>query len=58
MAKINPVNVAEANTQQKALFDEIHGAFGAVPNMFKTIGHSAPALESMWTSFGALERAS
>ncbi|MEZ8128055.1 carboxymuconolactone decarboxylase family protein [Enterovibrio norvegicus] len=54
MAKINPVNVAEANTQQKALFDEIHGAFGAVPNMFKTIGHSAPALESMWTSFGAL----
>lgn len=38
----------------KALFDQINGAFGAIPNMFKAIGNSSAALESMWTSFGAL----
>ncbi|USH01432.1 carboxymuconolactone decarboxylase family protein [Grimontia kaedaensis] len=54
MANLNPVNIATADSKQAELFDQIHNAFGAVPNMFKTIGHSSSALESMWTSFGAL----
>lgn len=40
--------------EQKALFDQVNGAFGVVPNMFAVIGNSSAALESMWTSFGAL----
>lgn len=40
-------------THQK-IFSQINGAFGTVPNMFKAIGNSEAALESMWTSFGAL----
>jgi uncharacterized peroxidase-related enzyme len=39
---------------QKQLFDQIKKAFGVVPNMFKTIGNSPAALESMWSFFGAL----
>ncbi|PAJ72075.1 carboxymuconolactone decarboxylase [Pseudoalteromonas sp. NBT06-2] len=54
MANINTVEISGASAEQKKLFDDIKGAFGVVPNMFKTIGHSAAALESMWTSFGAL----
>ncbi len=47
-------NPDETSGEHKALFDQIHGAFGTIPNMFKTIGNSSAALESMWTSFGAL----
>lgn len=36
------------------LFGQIQGAFGTVPNMFKTIGQSPAALEAMWGFFGAL----
>lgn len=43
-----------ANGKQEVLFGEINGAFGVVPNMFKAIGNSSAALESMWTSFSAL----
>ncbi len=50
-----PLKNPEATTgEHKELFDNINGAFGAIPNMFKTIGNSSAALESMWTSFGAL----
>ena len=56
MPNINPVEMSEASSDQQKLFNAVNGAFGVVPNMFKTIGHSAPALESMWTSFGALAK--
>ncbi len=50
-----PLNSPENTSgEHKALFDQINNAFGVVPNMFKAIGHSSAALESMWTSFGAL----
>jgi uncharacterized peroxidase-related enzyme len=58
MANLNPVDIENASDAQKQLFNEVKGAFGAVPNMFKTIGHSSAALESMWTSFGALGKGS
>ncbi len=50
--KINELENTTGN--HKALFEQINGAFGTIPNMFKVIGNSEAALESMWTSFGAL----
>jgi len=40
--------------EHRQTFNQIKGAFGTVPNMFKAIGQSSAALESMWTSFVAL----
>ena len=54
MANIQLQTPANTSGDHKALFDEINKAFGVVPNMFKAIGNSSAALESMWTSFGAL----
>ena len=36
------------------VLDQIHAAFGATPNMFRTVAHSPAALQSMWAAFGAL----
>ncbi len=33
--------------------DQIHGAFGTVPAMFRAVANSPAALASMWGSFGA-----
>jgi len=54
MSHIPPKNPEDTSGAHKALFDEIKGTFGVIPNMFKVIGNSSAALESMWTSFGAL----
>lgn len=54
MSRITLTNPDHTSGQHKTTFDEIHGAFGTVPNMFKAIGTSSAALESMWTSFKAL----
>ncbi|MBW8184574.1 hypothetical protein [Shewanella nanhaiensis] len=58
MANLHPVEIASSSDAQQLLFKKVEGAFGTVPNMFKTIGHSSAALESMWTSFGALGKGS
>lgn len=54
MSHIPPKNPEDTSGEHKALFDEINATFGVIPNMFKVIGNSSAALESMWTSFGAL----
>lgn len=54
MSYIEPANLEAATGKQKELFTQIKGAFGVVPNMFRTIGHSPAALQSMFGSFGAL----
>ena len=54
MSRLPLKNPEDTSAEHKALFDQINGAFGVVPNMFKAIGNSSAALESMWTSFGAL----
>ncbi|MCC6598869.1 MAG: carboxymuconolactone decarboxylase family protein [Alphaproteobacteria bacterium] len=54
MPYLPPANVESASGQQKELFNQIQGAFGGVPNMFKTIGNSPAALEAMFGFFGAL----
>lgn len=39
---------------RQALLGEVHGAFGATPNMFRAVANSPAALRSMWGAFGAL----
>ena len=54
MSNIDLVNPDNASGKQKELFNQINSAFGVVPNMFKAIGNSPAALQSMFGSFGAL----
>lgn len=43
-----------APAASQPLLEQIHGAFGTVPNMFRAAANSPAALASMWGSFGAL----
>ena len=54
MSNVKLQNPDQTSGEHNALFNQINGTFGVVPNMFKAIGNSSAALESMWTSFGAL----
>ena len=54
--RINLTNTSEAVGTNRRIFDQVERAFGGVPNMFRAIGNSPAALESMWTSFGALSK--
>lgn len=54
MSQLSTLNPAAVSPDRKAVLDQIQAAFGATPNMFKTVAHSAAALKSMWGSFGAL----
>ncbi|KAB2684371.1 carboxymuconolactone decarboxylase family protein [Brucella tritici] len=54
MAQVELVNPATAGSKVKPTLDQINGAFGVVPNMFKAVANSPAALASMWGSFGAL----
>ncbi len=58
MSQIPQINIENTTGSHRNLFDQIKSTFGMVPNMFKTIGNSEAALESMWTSFGALGKGS
>lgn len=54
MARLEGKNIDSVSGHHQEMFNQIKSAFGVVPNMFKVIGSSEAALESMWTSFGAL----
>lgn len=54
MSRINLVDPKNVSDERRTTFDEIKGAFGVVPNMFRAVGQSNAALQSMWGSFGAL----
>lgn len=54
MTRINLIDPASASADVKPTLDQIKGAFGVVPNMFKAVANSPSALASMWGSFGAL----
>ncbi|MGB4100684.1 MAG: peroxidase-related enzyme [Alphaproteobacteria bacterium] len=56
MPNLAPANPDTATGLQKELFAQIQGAFGTVPNMFKTIGNSPAALQAMFGFFGALSK--
>jgi uncharacterized peroxidase-related enzyme len=54
MPYIEAVNPDQTAGKQKEIFGQINNAFGVVPNMFKVIGNSPAALQSMFGSFSAL----
>ena len=49
-----PLVQTPAHSAAKDTLDRIHRAFGATPNMFRTVANSPAALASMWGSFTAL----
>lgn len=54
MSRIPLIEANQTTSDRKQLLDEIHGAFGATPKMFRAVANSPAALKSMWGSFGAL----
>ena len=54
MNRVSLVDPATATGERKQLLDEIHGAFGATPAMFRAVANSPAALKMMWAGFGAL----
>lgn len=54
MTRVNLIDPAAAGADVKPALDQIKGAFGVVPNMFKAVANSPAALNSLWGSFGAL----
>lgn len=54
MSRIQLIDPAQATGERKQVLDQIHGAFGATPAMFRAVANSPAALKSMWGSFGAL----
>lgn len=54
MSRIPLIDPAQATGTAKALLQQIHGAFGATPAMFRAVANSPAALQSMWGAFGAL----
>src|SRR3546814_4718921 len=54
MSRLPLVDPGATTAERKAVLDQIHGAFGATPNMFKAVANSPAALRMMWGAFGAL----
>src|SRR3546814_9575922 len=44
MSRLPLVDPAATTAERKAVLDQIHGAFGATPNMFKAVANSPAAL--------------
>lgn len=59
-SKGKPMSRIELQTRETAvdasrqMLDQVQGAFGATPHMFRAVANSPSALASMWGSFGAL----
>jgi len=54
MSRLPLVTAANAPAASQPLLAQIHGAFGATPNMFRAAANSPAALAALWGSFGAL----
>ena len=54
MSRISVVEKDEASEDVKAILTEIEGAFGMVPNLFKTYSHFPPLLKANWEKVKAL----
>ncbi len=54
MARIKPVDVNNVSDEVKAIFTEIEGAFGMVPNLFKTSAHFPLLLKTNWEKVKAV----
>ncbi len=54
VARVPLVDRTAATGPVRTVLDQIHGAFGATPNMFRAVANSPAGLQSMWAAFGAL----
>lgn len=54
LSRIALVDPAATRGEAGQVLEQIHGAFGVIPNMFRAVANSPAALRSMWGSFGAL----
>jgi uncharacterized peroxidase-related enzyme len=54
MSRLPLPTAATAPAASQPLLAQIHGVFGATPNMFRAVANSPAALASLWGSFGAL----
>jgi len=58
MSHVPLLTAVNAPAESRVRLEQIHGAFGATPNMFKAVANSPAALNSMWGSFAALGKGS
>ncbi len=56
MPRIELIDPSNTSGERQATLNQISGAFGAMPNMFKAIANSPAALKMMWGAFGALSQ--
>ena len=54
MSRVALVDASTATGPVRADLDSIKATFGVVPAMFRAVANSPAALQSMWSSFGAL----
>lgn len=54
MARITTVEVKTVSGETAAIFKEIEGAFGIVPNLFKSYAHHLPLLKANWNKVKAV----
>ncbi|MBY0236169.1 MAG: carboxymuconolactone decarboxylase family protein [Burkholderiaceae bacterium] len=54
MSRVQLIDPAQTTGERKLVLDQIQGAFGATPAMFRAVANSTAALKSMWGSFAAL----
>ncbi len=54
MPRISVVEKNEVSDEVKEILTEIEGAFGMVPNLFKTYSHFPPLLKANWDKVKAL----
>ncbi|ABB32864.1 putative peroxidase-related enzyme [Geobacter metallireducens RCH3] len=54
MARLTTVEVSAVSGETAAIFKEIEGAFGMVPNLFKSYAHHPPLLKANWNKVKAV----
>ncbi len=54
MARITTVETKAVSGETEAIFKEIEGAFGMVPNLFRTYAHHLPLLKANWNKAKAV----
>lgn len=54
MVRITGLDAKAVAGETEAIFKEIEGAFGRVPNLFKTYAHHAPLLKANWNKVKAV----
>ncbi|AXX31784.1 peroxidase-related enzyme [Actinosynnema pretiosum subsp. pretiosum] len=54
MSRVKLIDAQTATGEAKPLLDQVTGAFGVTPAMFKAVANSPAALKMMWAGFGAL----